>query len=99
MPVSTDTNEVIEAEHRYGARNYDPLPVVLSHGEGVWVRDVDATIAALKERAQSGEVRIGGVVSALRLRNTKKGDRYGSFNPDTGTYLGYDGLNHFCVAN
>lgn len=27
------------------------------------------------------------------------GDRYGSFNPDTGTYLGYDGLNHFCVAN
>ena len=38
------------------------------------------TIAALKERALAGEVRIGGVVSALRLRNTKKGDRYGSFN-------------------
>jgi DNA polymerase-3 subunit alpha len=38
------------------------------------------TIAALKERAVAGDVRIGGVVSALRLRNTKKGDRYGSFN-------------------
>jgi DNA polymerase-3 subunit alpha len=38
------------------------------------------TIAALKEKAQAGEVKIGGVVSALRLRNTKKGDRYGSFN-------------------
>jgi DNA polymerase-3 subunit alpha len=38
------------------------------------------TIAALKEKAQTGEVKIGGVVSALRLRNTKKGDRYGSFN-------------------
>jgi DNA polymerase-3 subunit alpha len=38
------------------------------------------TIAALKEKALAGEVRIGGVVSALRLRNTKKGDRYGSFN-------------------
>jgi DNA polymerase III subunit alpha len=38
------------------------------------------TIAALKEKALSGEVRISGVVSALRLRNTKKGDRYGSFN-------------------
>ncbi|MGE5219648.1 MAG: DNA polymerase III subunit alpha [Chloroflexota bacterium] len=38
------------------------------------------TIAALKERAQAGEVKLGGVVSALRLRNTKKGDRYGSFN-------------------
>ena len=37
-------------------------------------------IAALKEKAQPGEVKIGGVVSALKLRNTKKGDRYGSFN-------------------
>jgi DNA polymerase-3 subunit alpha len=40
----------------------------------------NGTVAALKERAQSGEFRLGGVVSALRLRNTKKGDRYGSFN-------------------
>jgi DNA polymerase-3 subunit alpha len=38
------------------------------------------SIAELKERAKAGEVRIGGVVSALKLRNTKKGDRYGSFN-------------------
>ncbi len=37
-------------------------------------------ITAIKEKAQSGEVKIGGVVSALKLRNTKKGDRYGSFN-------------------
>jgi len=43
-------------------------------------RTTSGTIAALKERAQAGEVRLGGVVSALRLRNTKKGDRYGSFN-------------------
>ena len=43
-------------------------------------RITNGTIAALKERAQAGEVRLGGVVSALRLRNTKKGDRYGSFN-------------------
>ena len=28
----------------------------------------------------AGEVRLAGVVSALKLRNTKKGDRYGSFN-------------------
>ena len=41
---------------------------------------VSATIAALKEKASPGEVRLGGVVSALKLRNTKKGDRYGSFN-------------------
>ena len=37
-------------------------------------------IATLKEKGQPGDVKIGGVVSALRLRNTKKGDRYGSFN-------------------
>src|SRR5438093_1223718 len=37
-------------------------------------------IATLKEKGRPGDVKIGGVVSALRLRNTKKGDRYGSFN-------------------
>jgi DNA polymerase-3 subunit alpha len=38
------------------------------------------TIAELKEKAAAGDVKMGGVVSALKLRNTKKGDRYGSFN-------------------
>lgn len=26
-------------------------------------------------------------------------NRYQSFNPETGTYRGYDGKNHFCAAN
>jgi DNA polymerase III subunit alpha len=43
-------------------------------------RITSGTIAALKEKAASGEVRLGGVVSALKLRNTKKGDRYSNFN-------------------
>jgi DNA polymerase-3 subunit alpha len=43
-------------------------------------RITSGVIAALKEKAQPGEVRLGGVISALRLRNTKKGDRYGTFN-------------------
>src|SRR5262249_6447444 len=38
------------------------------------------TIAELKEKAAAGDVKISGVVSALKLKNTKKGDRYGSFN-------------------
>jgi ornithine--oxo-acid transaminase len=29
----------VELERRYGARNYDPLPVVLDRGEGVWLYD------------------------------------------------------------
>jgi ornithine--oxo-acid transaminase len=28
-------------ERRYGARNYDPLPVVIGRGEGVWVYDAE----------------------------------------------------------
>jgi len=52
----------------------------LDKHERVLKKITGGTIAALKERAQSGEVRMGGVVSALRLRNTKKGDRYGNFN-------------------
>ena len=38
------------------------------------------TLASLKEKPSPGDVKVGGVVSALRLRNTKKGERYGSFN-------------------
>ena len=34
-------DELIEIESRLGARNYHPLDVVLTRGEGVWVWDVD----------------------------------------------------------
>jgi ornithine--oxo-acid transaminase len=40
-PEDTAMSDRIALEKRFGARNYDPLPVVLSHGEGVWLRDVD----------------------------------------------------------
>jgi len=29
-----------DAERRYGAHNYDPLPVVLTRGEGTYLFDV-----------------------------------------------------------
>jgi ornithine--oxo-acid transaminase len=34
-------NDIIAQESRYGARNYKPLDVVLTRGEGVYVWDVD----------------------------------------------------------
>lgn len=34
-------NAWIEAENRYSANNYKPLPVVLTRGQGVWLWDVD----------------------------------------------------------
>ena len=42
MTISrTGAYDAIEAEDLHGAHNYAPLPVVLSHGEGVWVHDVE----------------------------------------------------------
>ena len=35
------SEEIIEMTQEYGARNYDPLKVVISEAEGVWVTDVD----------------------------------------------------------
>jgi ornithine--oxo-acid transaminase len=37
----TSSNEAISLEEKYGARNYHPLPVVLSKGEGPFVWDVE----------------------------------------------------------
>jgi ornithine--oxo-acid transaminase len=33
--------EYIRRERAYGSRNYDPLPVVISQGEGSWLTDVE----------------------------------------------------------
>jgi ornithine--oxo-acid transaminase len=38
---ATRTRALIECERDAGARNYEPLPVVLSRGEGAWVTDVE----------------------------------------------------------
>jgi DNA polymerase III subunit alpha len=47
--------------------------------EGRLAKLTSGSIAELKERPVSGEVKAGGVVTAMRLRNTKKGERYASF--------------------
>ncbi|RKY31305.1 MAG: ornithine--oxo-acid transaminase [Candidatus Omnitrophota bacterium] len=35
------TEDYIKLENEYGARNYEPLDVVITRGEGVWVWDVE----------------------------------------------------------
>ncbi|MBI4523912.1 MAG: DNA polymerase III subunit alpha [Deltaproteobacteria bacterium] len=47
--------------------------------ERVLKRVTTGTIASLRERPAQAEVKVGGVVTALKLRNTKKGERYASF--------------------
>lgn len=39
--MSRIPSDYIEAEHRLGAHNYQPLDVVLDRGEGIWVWDVE----------------------------------------------------------
>ena len=39
--TKTDRHELIELEERFGAKNYHPLDVVLTRGDGVWVWDLD----------------------------------------------------------
>ena len=38
---NTKSQELIDLEHKYGAHNYHPLPVVLAKGEGVLGWDVE----------------------------------------------------------
>ena len=35
----TPVSPAIARERRYAAHNYDPLPVVLAHGDGCWLWD------------------------------------------------------------
>jgi ornithine--oxo-acid transaminase len=41
IEVNMNTQEYIAIEDRYNAHNYQPLDVVLTRGDGVWVQDVD----------------------------------------------------------
>lgn len=41
MHSENSTKRIIDQENEFGAQNYAPLPVVLSHGEGVYLWDVD----------------------------------------------------------
>ena len=38
-PQDGESTAMIELEKSFGARNYDPLPVVVSHGSGAWLWD------------------------------------------------------------
>ena len=39
--IPMKTRDFIALEEKYGANNYHPLDVVIDHGQGVWVYDVD----------------------------------------------------------
>ena len=39
MEKTTQSEKLIEQSEQYGARNYHPLPIVISEADGVWVKD------------------------------------------------------------
>jgi ornithine--oxo-acid transaminase len=39
MTAERKTKSLIEQTEKYGAHNYHPLPIVISHAEGAWVED------------------------------------------------------------
>lgn len=39
QPMTNKSQNIIEQTNKYGARNYHPLPIVVSKAEGVWVED------------------------------------------------------------
>ena len=41
--VRNKTNEIIEVTEKYGAKNYNPLPIVVAYAEGVWVKDPEGS--------------------------------------------------------
>ncbi len=41
IETTSATAAAIAVERRFGARNYEPLPVVLARGEGAWLEDVE----------------------------------------------------------
>ena len=51
----------------------------LDKHENLVKRLTSGSIASLKEKPFNGEIKVGGVVTALKLKNTKKGERYASF--------------------
>ncbi|MDR6553256.1 ornithine--oxo-acid transaminase [Paenibacillus qinlingensis] len=41
--MATQSSSIIEQTEKYGARNYHPLPLVISKAEGVWVEDPEGS--------------------------------------------------------
>ncbi|MBS4205275.1 ornithine--oxo-acid transaminase [Lederbergia citrea] len=37
--MTINTKEIIEQTDKYGAKNYHPLPIVISEAQGVWIKD------------------------------------------------------------
>lgn len=95
-----DTSDCIALERRYGARNYEPLEVVLSRGQGVWVYDVEgrryldclSAYSAVNQGHAHPRIVAALVEQAGRLTLTSRAffnDQLGPFYRKLSEYSGY----------
>jgi DNA polymerase-3 subunit alpha len=78
-PNAEDWTEQQKLAHEKESLGFYITGHPLDKYEGRLARLTSGPVAGLKERAAPGDVKAGGVVTAMRLKNTKKGDRYASF--------------------
>jgi len=98
---SHTTLSFLDLEHRYGAHNYHPLPVVLSKGQGVHVWDVDGKkyydflsgYSALNQGHCHPKIISTLVSQAQKLTLTSRAfhnDQLAEYAQYITTYFGYD---------
>lgn len=95
------SEELIALEDQYGAHNYKPLDVVLSHAEGVWVWDVEgnrymdclSAYSAVNQGHAHPRIREALIEQAERLPLTSRAfrnDQLGPFYRDLCELTGYE---------
>ncbi|MGZ3850564.1 MAG: ornithine--oxo-acid transaminase [Flavisolibacter sp.] len=96
-----DTQYYLDLEEKYGAHNYHPLPVVLTHGEGVYVWDVEGkryydflSGYSAVNQGHCHPVIVGALIEqAKRLTLTSRAfhnDQLGEFARYITSFFGYD---------
>ncbi len=87
--LQLSSQELIALEERYGAHNYQPLDVVLSRGEGVWVWDVEgnrymdclSAYSAVNQGHAHPRIREALIEQAARLPLTSRAFRNDQLGP------------------
>ena len=95
------SKEAIELEHKYGAHNYHPLPVVLQRGEGVFVWDVEgkkyydflSAYSSVNQGHCHPKIVNAMMEQAQKLTLTSRAfhnDQLGAYEQFITSYFGYD---------
>lgn len=99
--IQDRTAHFISLEDRYGAHNYHPLDVVIEHGEGVWVTDVDGKryLDFLSAYSAVNQGHTHPVIAAAMIEQSKKitltsrafrNDQLGPFYQEICELTGFD---------